>query len=236
MSGTPAPRAPGDRTGRRRLFLGGLFGLAGGVLGFVVPAALLLAAHFAPGAGDDPASVELGAIVAAAGLLFLCLVAYRSGFRALRSADRRFRIASTLCLVGSIGLLLLLAAAAYVSGSASDLAGCFTGAPGATVSCVRDHVPSTSVGGGLAVEFALAAFVLAWVGSLGLVFGLGWEARRIGSAALGASSALYALELLVLVGPIAGYLLALPAASDTVAALPFLGVLAPALAVVGTAR
>lgn len=230
------PRAPGDQIGRRRLFLGGLFGLAGGVLGFVVPAALLLAAHFAPGAGDDPATVELGVIVAAAALLFLCLVAYRSGFRALRSADRRFRIASTLCLVGSIGLLLLIAAATYVSGSAGDLVGCFTGAPSSTVSCVQAHVPTTSVGGGLAVEFAVAAFLLAWVGSLGLVFGLGWEAHRIGSAALGAGSVLYALELLVLVGPIAGYVLALPVASDTVAALPFLGVLAPAFAVLGTTR
>ncbi len=217
------------------MMLGGVLGVIGAVAGFAVPG-LVAYVGPVPGGPIDPATIDLAALEAAALLYLLSLTAYRSAFRALRSADRRFRIASTFCLVGSLGLLLVLAAGAYLSGSASAFAQCVQGNPSAGLACVRSHALTGPVGGSAAFELATAGLLLAAVGSLGIVGGLAWEARRIGSSALGVGAALYAIGLLLLAGPLAGVALAVPALSESILALPFLGIAAPGLVIAGTFR
>jgi hypothetical protein len=236
VSGPSPPRAPGDARGRHRLLLGGLLGVAGALCAVVVPAALVIGA--APGqptlSGLSAGGIGIAtaALLVGAALLLVSLLAYRSAFRILRSADRRFRYASTLCLVGTLGLLLLVAAILFASGSFGPLSTCLAADPGHALGCYRANAPGDPYGALL----GLGGFALAWLGSLGIVAGLAWEGRRIGSAALGGGAAVYALSLLVLVGPFAALLGPVPGIGLFVYGLPVLATLAPALVVAGTRR
>jgi hypothetical protein len=236
VSGPSPPRAPGDARGRNRLRAGGTLGVVGALLAIGVPSALEISAG--PGRPDlsglsaGGLGIATAALLAGALLLLLSLLAYRSAFRVLRAADHRFRYASTLCLVGSLGLLLLVLGVLFASGSVSPLADCLSGAPGKALACYRANAPGDPWGAVLGV----GGFLLAWVGSLGIVAGLAWEGRRIRSPALDAGAALYALTLLVLVGPFAALLTPIPGAGLVDYALPVLALLAPALVIAGTRR
>jgi uncharacterized membrane protein YidH (DUF202 family) len=234
MSARSSPRPPRDTLGRARLRTGGALGIAGASVGIGLPAAVLLdpaltsAGSTAVGSGQ----VELLSVLIAAGavLLLVSLFEFRRAFAALRVRDPRFWVPSALCLVGTLGFLVLLVAAVVVSGSATSVAQCVQGSPTHALSCLR----AGSSGELLAADLAVAGFALSWLGGLGIVVGLALEGRRIRSVPLSAGAAVYALALLVLVGPFASLFLAFPGAGTLLVALPFLAIAAPVLVLLGS--
>jgi hypothetical protein len=222
--------------GRRRIHLGATLGLSGALIGVAVPVALLLLAAHAPtlmlptGASFWQ-TIALLALVGAL-LLAVSLVLYRTAFRILAKADRRFSIASTLCLLGTLGLLLFVVAAVALAGSAGPLVACFHGAPSHAFACLRTG-PSEEFFGAYA---GLAGLAFAWLGGLGIALGLGWEGRRIRSGRLVAAAVAYGLVLLALLGPLLEFLVPFQGGEYLLPAAPVLLILAPALALRGTSR
>ncbi len=234
MSHSSTPRPPRDTLGRARLRTGGTLGIAGGLIGIGLPAAILLVPGLASSGSTTigTGQVELlsGLLAVGALLLLLSLFEFRRAFAALRGRDSRFWVASALCLIGTLGFLLLLIAAVAVSGSSSSVAQCVQGSPTHALSCLR----AGTSGELLAADLVLVGFGLSWLGGLGIVLGLALEGRRIRSAPLSAGAAAYALALLLLVGPFAALFLAFPGASTMLLALPVLAVAAPALVLLGS--
>ncbi|MGC2289587.1 MAG: hypothetical protein WA688_07000, partial [Thermoplasmata archaeon] len=110
--------------GLGRLGTGAGVGLAGGIVGVVLPIVFLWLASHNPGGFftyDTTLVDTIGFFVlAGAVLLLVSLFLYRRGFAVLRKIDGRFAVASVLCIVGSIGFLLLLVSAAVLVGSSSS--------------------------------------------------------------------------------------------------------------------
>ncbi len=220
-----------DVTGLRRLATGAGVGLAGALAGLVVPLAFLYLSLYAPGGFFvfNPTLVQaLGLLVVAGSiLLLLSLLLYRRGFAVLRQVDRRFTVASALCLLGTVGFLLLLVAALVLLGSSDTLVTCVQGRPTQALTCLRSSQP-------LGAYTAFAGFLLGWLGGLGIVLGVVIAGRRYARGALVGGGVLYALLLLVLVGPFAALLYAVPGIQYLVWAVPALMVLSPGLAFAGS--
>jgi hypothetical protein len=222
-----------DVRGMRRLAVGAGLGIAGGLLAVALPLGLLLLNAYGPAQffAFTSSFVQLLSILLLAGaiLLLLSLFAYRRAFAALRHTDRRFVTASVLCLIGTLGFLLIVIAAAVLLGSTSSLLSCLHGEPSHALSCVRSGTP-------LGAYTGLAGFWLAWLGGLGVVLGLSLSGRRFHRGALGGGAVLYAVLLLVLVGPFADLLFPIPGAKYLIVVAPLLVLLAPAAVWSGSRR
>ncbi len=220
-----------DVRGLRRLATGAAVGLAGALAGLVIPIAFLYLSLYAPGGFFvfDPTLVRALSLLVFAGsiLLLLSLLLYRRGFAALRKVDSRFTVASALCLIGTLGFLLLLVAALVLFGSSDTLVGCVQGRPTQALSCLRSSQP-------LGAYTAFAGFFLGWLGGLGIVLGVVAAGRRFARGALVGGGVLYGLLLLVLVGPFVALLYAVPGIQYLVWLVPALMVLAPGLAFAGS--
>jgi hypothetical protein len=225
--------APDESRGLRRFEAGAVFGLAGGVTGLVAPASVSLLAFYNPTdiAISDPIPIELTGILVLAGavLLAVSLMFYRFGFAALRKLDRWFYTASGLCIVGSIGLFLIVLPLAIALPSTPSLVQCIRGAPSQPLSCLRTVQP-------LSAYSVLTGFWLAWLGGFGIVVGLELGGRRYREARLIAGGATYALLLLVLVDPFVALLIPFGAWRYPLLAIPLLALLAPALVHAGSRR
>jgi hypothetical protein len=138
-------------------------------------------------------------------------------------------VASVLCLIGSLGFLLLLVAVVVVLGSTGPLLTCIHGQPSHALSCLRSGQP-------LGAYTGLLGFWLGWLGGVGLVLGLSSAASRFSRGVLYGSAALYGVLLLALVGPFVGLLYPVPGAQYLLLLAPLLALLAPALAYAGTRR
>ncbi|MCI4364218.1 MAG: hypothetical protein L3K13_08005 [Thermoplasmata archaeon] len=215
-----------DIRGVNRLAIGAGLGVAGGVLAVVLPIAFLLVSTYYPGGFFTFSStfVEVTSVLLLAGaLLFLfSLFAYRRAFVALRKVDHRFVGASVLCLVGSLGFLLLVLSSVALLGSSSSLLACLHGQPSHALSCVRSSSP-------LGAYTGLAGFWLGWLGGLGIVSGLFLGARRFRRRSLAGGGILYTLLLLVLIAPFVDLVYSFEGAQYALLAAPFLVLLAPAL-------
>src|SRR5208282_5319783 len=101
--------------------------------------------RIATGAGVGLAAAFLDAtalLILAGALLFLVsLFFYRRGFALLRKVDPRFTVASILCLIGTLGFILVLIAAVVIVGSASSLLSCISGQPTHALTCLRSGQP-----------------------------------------------------------------------------------------------
>lgn len=164
--------------------------------------------------------------MAGAILFLLSLLLYRIAFASLRRADRWFTLASALCLLGTFGFVLLLLAAVVLLGSSDSLLTCLQGRPTRALSCLRSGSP---LGG----YTALIGFWMGWLGGLGIVLGLGFGGRFFHRPGLGGGAALYAILLLVLVGPFIALVVSFPGAPYLLLAVPLLIVLAPGLVYAG---
>jgi hypothetical protein len=233
MGAGPAPARTEDHTGARRLALGGGLGFAAGLLTLVLPLVFLYLATYDPGGfltlGPDLFQ-DLSILVLAGAILFLLsLLLFRRAFSVLRTVDPRFGVASTLCLVGSVGFLLIVVLAAYVLGSTDSLSSCLNGSPSHALTCLRSDQPVGAYSG-------LLGFWLGWVGGVGIVLGLFSAARRFERGALSGGAALYLLLLLVLVGPFLEVLVTVPGAQYLLLVAPVFAVLAPGLVLAGARR
>lgn len=230
-SSSPSPSET-EQKGLFRLATGAGVGLAGAVLAIVLPVLFLLIAAYAPGSflslHASSFLVATALLILAGAILFLIsLFIYRRGFVLLRKVDSRFTVASVLCLVGSIGFLLILVAAAVVVGSASSLLSCVNGHPSHALTCLRSGEP-------LGAYTGLVGFWLSWLGGLGLVLGLSAASSRFKAGAIGAGSATYAILLLVLIGPFVALVVSFPGSEYVLTLVPILSVLAPLFVFRGT--
>ena len=229
-------RRPEEEVGRRRLRTGALLGLSGALLSIGVPAALVIVAELLPSVGAPPLAtiwsiaVPLGVVGAI--LLAVSLFLYRRAFAALGTVDPRLRAASALCLAGTLGTLLLVVAAIALVGSIAPVGTCLGDQPSRLFHCLATGPESSAFG----VDAAIAGFVLAWIGGLGIALGLGWEGGRTSTPVLTAAGFLYGLLLLVLVGPLAAFVHPFSGAAYLFVSVPILAVGAPALVVAGSDR
>jgi NADH:ubiquinone oxidoreductase subunit 6 (subunit J) len=228
--------APGssveDRSeGLRRFQTGAAFGLAGGVIGLLLPITVNLYAFYgAPGIltfdatliGFTSVLILVGAI-----LLAVSFLIYRFGFGALRKFDRWFLVASILCTIGTVGLLLVLLSVTLALIYTPSLVACIQGAPSHTLTCLKTIEPLTAYS-------VVVGFWLAWLGGLGIVVGLVLGGRRHQEMELVAGGAVYALLLLVLIDPFVALLFPIGGWQYPLLTVPILAVLAPALVLAGS--
>jgi hypothetical protein len=216
-----------------RLGTGAGVGLAGGIFGIILPIVFLWLTTHNPGGffSYDTMLVQTTSFLVIVGalLLLVSLFLYRRGFAVLRKVDGRFAVASALCIIGSVGFLLLLVSAAVLLGSSSSLVHCLHQSPSGVLSCVRS-------GQALGADTGLIGFWLGWVGGVGIVVGLSLTGRRYHNGPISAGASLYAFLLLVLVGPFLALLTPLPGIDYLLLAVPVFIVLAPGLVLGGARR
>jgi hypothetical protein len=219
--------------GLGRLGTGAGVGLAGGIVGVVLPIVFLWLTAHNPGGFFTYSTTLLDTVgffvLAGSVLLLLSLFLYRRGFGVLRKVDGRFAIASVLCIIGSIGFLLILISAAVLVGSSNSLIACIHRTPSAALSCIRSGQP-------LGADTALVGFWLGWIGGVGIVVGLALAGRRYRNGAVSGGAALYAFLLLVLIGPFLNLLVSLPGVDYLLLVAPVFIVLAPGLVLGGARR
>jgi hypothetical protein len=227
---SPTPREE-DTKGVHRLSAGGSAGLAAGIVALVLPVAFLYLATYNPGGFFTYGRlfIETTSILALAGavLFIVSLFLYRRSFAVLRKVDGRFVTASVLCIIGTIGFLLLLISAAIFFGTSSSLLACVHGQPRHFLSCLRSGQP-------FGADTALIGFWLGWVGGVGIVVGLVMAGARFRRGALYAGGTVYALLLVVLIGPFVELLVPVPGIRYLILIVPVLGVLAPAFVLSGS--
>jgi hypothetical protein len=225
MVNVPVARSAEDEKGLFRIATGAGVGLAAALLVIVIPMGFLLVASYAATGFlslHQTALVDAIALLILAGsLLFLfSLFLYRRGFAHLRKVDSRFWVASILCLVGAVGFLLILVAAVVIVGSADSFLGCLQGRPTHALSCLRSGEP-------LGAYTAVLGFWLAWLGGVGIVLGLWTGSSRYHTREMGVGAALYAVLLLVLIGPFVSLVVSFPGVEYLLVLVPILSVLAP---------
>lgn len=225
MASSPTPRTDPEKRGLFRIATGAGVGLAAAVLAMVFPVAFVLVASYdASGflSLDQAAFIDATALLILAGavLFLVSLFLYRRGFANLRKVDARFTAASVLCIVGTIGFLLILVAAIVIVGSASSLLSCVGGRPTHTLTCLRSGEP-------LGAYTALVGFWLGWLGGIGLVLGLSAGSSRFKTREIGVGAAFYAVLLLVLVGPFVSLVVSFPGVEYLLLLVPILSMLAP---------
>ncbi len=230
MAAQPVAPRPEDLRGAHRLAVGGGLGLAAAGFALVFPTIALWLALDHPAVfldlGEPLARGLAGLVLVGAILFLLSLLLYRSAYSKLRRVDPRFLLASVLCLVGSIGFLLVVVAAAAYLGSAGSLVACLHGAPSHALGCLESGAP-------LGTYTALVGFWLGWLGGVGIVVGLAAAGRRFGRRTLYLGAVTYALLLLVLIGPFVALVYAVPDSSVLLLAVPVLSAAAPALVLIG---
>ncbi len=224
---------PLDPRGLRWIMTGAGLGLAAAATGLVVPVSLLfLDAYSPPGLLTlGPTLIKATGLLAVAGtLLFaLSLIAFRYGFAAFRKFERWFWIASVLCLVGTIGWLLLILPVGIALTSSTSLFDCVRAAPSHALVCLQAVAP-------LASYVGILAFWLVWLGQLGIVVGLAFTGRRFREPSLHVGTALYALLLLIFIAPFIGLMFANSVLAYAALAAIVLGLLAPAFVALGSGR
>jgi Protein of unknown function (DUF973) len=228
-----APSQELEIKGMGRLGTGAGVGLAGGILGIVLPIVFLWLTTHNPGGffSYDTMLVETTGflVIVGAVLLLVSLFLYRRGFAVLRKVDGRFAAASALCIIGSLGFLLLLVSAAVLLGSSSSLIQCLHDSPSGALACIRSGQP-------LGADTGLVGFWLGWLGGVGIVAGLSLAGRRYQDGAVSGGAALYAILLLVVIGPFLALLTPLPGIDYLLLVVPAFIVLAPGLVLGGARR
>jgi len=234
MATTSIPGSEQDKTGLSRIGTGASIGLAAALLAIVIPVGFLLVASYdASGflSLSQTAFLDVTGLCLLAGavLFLISLLAYRNAFAHLRKVDRRFVVASVLCLIGTLGFLLILIAALVIVGSASSLLSCIHGQPTHALSCLRSGQPLGAITG-------LVGFWLGWLGGVGIVLGLSAGSSRFKTRAIGLGALLYAVLLLVLLGPFVALVVSYPGAEFLLLFVPLLSLLAPYFVLRGAGR
>ncbi|HTW39328.1 MAG TPA: hypothetical protein VMF04_00470 [Thermoplasmata archaeon] len=232
---TNAPPTPQEleEKGVLRLGLGAGLGFAGAICAIVLPLSFLfLTSSIDAGFFVWNATfVEVTSILLIAGavLLLLSLFVYRRSFAALRKVNRKFVAASVLCIIGSLGFLLLIVTAAVVANNTGSLLTCVHGQPSHALSCLESGQP-------FGAYTAVIGFFLGWLGGVGIVLGLLLAGGRFGEGALTAGGAAYALLLIVLILPFLSQFVNVPGKVYLELLSPVFAVIGPALALVGSVR
>ncbi|MCI4368837.1 MAG: hypothetical protein L3K09_04665 [Thermoplasmata archaeon] len=219
-------RIEDESKGLRRIAIGSAVGLAAGVVGLVLPVALFLITGYrlAPPGLAEAGLIQVTALLTLAGaiLFAVSLTIYRMGFASFRPLDRRFWAASFLCMLGTIGVLLIVLPMALSFTTSDAMANCIQGSPTKALTCLRSAAP-------LAADATIAGVWLLWAGGLGVVVGISLASLRYRDPWLSAGAGAYAFLLLGLSAPILGFIFPIAGLVYPVLALPVLVLLAPAL-------
>jgi hypothetical protein len=219
--------------GLRRFRAGAVIGLAGGITGLAIPVSINLLAFYNPFGTSTPGPWLIGftsdSLLVGALLLAVSFIFYRYAFSALRKFDRWFLLASTLCNIGSIGLVLIGISVALSLASGPVLVQCIQGSPLSAFQCVDAVQPFTA----LAVT---AGFWLAWIGGLGIVVGISLGARRYAELRLVGGASSYAILLLVLIDPFIALLFPVGGWQYPLLTIPVLALIAPIYVYAGSHR
>ncbi len=233
MTAESAGVAPDDPRGIDKIATGAAIGLASGVVGLAFPVGLVLLATYSPGTVflTGVELVEATALFALVGALLFAgsLLLFRTGFAALRKFDPRFWVASVLCMIGTVGVILVLIPIGLAATYSDSLANCVRGAPSRALGCLSSVAP-------LAADWAIVAFWLLWLGGLGIVVGVGLAGVRYRQGWFYGGAALYALLLLGLLGPVLGLLFPIGSLTYPLLAVPFFVLAAPATILHGSRR
>jgi hypothetical protein len=157
------------------------------------------------------------------------LFVYRRSFAALRHVDPRFYVASVLCILGSVGFLLLLVATSLALGSEGSLLACAHGQTSHALSCLQSGQPFGAVTG-------VVGFLLGWIGGVGIMIGLLLVGNRFRAGLLSGSGLIYGILLIILIVPLASLFVTVPHASYLLPLGPLLAVVGPGLALYGSLR
>jgi hypothetical protein len=222
-----------DPKGLRWIATGAGLGLAAAATGLAAPVSLLLLATYSPSGllRFGPTIIQSAGLLAVVGTLLFAvsLIAFRYGFAAFRKFERWFWSASILCLIGTVGWVLLILPAGIALVASNALYLCVRAAPTNALVCIQSVTP-------LAAYVGIVAFWLVWLGQLGIVMGLALTGRRFRESSLHVGTGLYALLLLVFIAPFIGLVFASSALSYAVVATVVLGLLAPAFVAYGCGR
>ncbi len=228
--GAPSPPSTEEGKAAGDLRLAGALAVAGSFLLLAVPIALFLFAHGrlfgVPRFGAGSLHFEGILAVVGAVLVLVALILYRRAFSHLKHADPVLRVASVLCLVGSVGALALVIAAAYFAGGSAAVATCVGGPATRALSCLRGADPAAGYA-------ALAGFWLAWVGVVGLSTGLLLSGKYFARGLIVAAGVVYAILAADLLLPFVGLFAKFPGLAETLAIAPFAAVLGGLLVLVG---
>jgi hypothetical protein len=230
MSLAPTEVAERDRKGAFRLGLGAWVGLFAAIIMIALPSIAIFTSTYAPGGAFTFGTTFLqwaGALVLVGAVLFIVsLFLYRWGFSALRKVNGDFTMASFLCLLGSLGFVLILVAAAVVTGSASNLLGCIQGNPAHALSCMEANQP-------LGAYTAIVGFVLAWLGGLGIVLGLWVGGAHFDAPSLSLGAMVYLFFLFLLLVPLIEAAVPFEGGQFLLVAVPVMSVAGPLLVLFG---
>ncbi len=230
MTALTEPNSTEEAKAASDLRRGGLVAIVASLLALAVPAALLLLARsHLEGLSLSSTTVARGVALSVVGgsvLALLALLLYRRAFLHLRHVDRRIRPSAALCLVGSVGTLALLFAAAYLAGGSASITGCAQGPADHALACLRSHDATAGY-------VAIAAFWFVWIGAAGVASGLMVAGRSFRRASLSAGGIVYGLLVADLAVPFAGLLVRLPSTPYALGGAPVAAVLAGALVYVG---
>lgn len=232
MPDAPTP-ADFDRRGVRWLSLGGGLGCASGIAILLLPSVFLWVATYAPAGvltvGPHLVTIDSVLVLAGALLLVLSLFLYRRAYATLRKSDPRFRVPWALSLVGTLGVLFVLATSVIVLTYSNSIPTCLGSNGVPSFSCLEAHAP-------WAITSGLIGFWLTWLGGVGIVVGLVLAGRRFRTGLFSAGGALYALLLIGLLGPLLAVLRPFPDSADLLLGVSFLAVIAPALVLAAAGR
>ncbi len=231
MANNAPPSSEQDQKGVSRLDLGAALGLVGAIVAIVIPISFVLLATYNPGGFFKfvGSLVEVTSLLVLAGaiLLLLSLFIYRRSFAALRKVDDRFLLASILCIIGTIGFLLLVIAGAVAAGNSSSLVACTQGKPSQILSCLKSGQP-------LGAYTAIAGFEFVLVGIFGLILGLLSAGSRFHRGGYTAGGLLYGILLLAAIGPFISLLTPVPGIEYVVFVLPAVSIAAPAMVLIAS--
>jgi hypothetical protein len=198
------PPTEAELVGASRIKWGALLGILGLVLAISGVFIVILDVGFAAGGGIASSAnfqtilntifLAVGIILAGVALAILSFVLYTLGFASLRKADTRFTAPMVLCVIGLIGLLLLLGFAGLYAASIHSALGCAS----TDTTCQNS---ATSLPSGSSALLYGGGFV-AFLGLIGAILGLWRFGSRYQSTLAKVGSILYIIPVLAIIAPI----------------------------------
>ena len=220
---TTTPRQ-GQGGGLRRIRDGALVGFVAGAIGLALPLTLIVVAS--DGAAERLVTsrelVQLAALMTliSAVLFAVSLLLYRAGFARLRVSNRPVWLSTILCGFGTVGVILLVLPTIIALTGSDALLTCIQAAPSGAIRCLGTVAPVVGF------EATIAGWLL-WAGGLGIVVGLSLSSVQFRDHWLALGAALYAVILLVLVGPLVGPIAHFGGSEYGLLGLPVLALIAP---------
>jgi hypothetical protein len=198
----PAAATGDELSGVGRIKWGALLGILGLVLAIGGVLIVLLDVGLAVTNTTDAGYVSLlktillAVILVVVGVLLalFSFILYTAGFAALRKADRRFSTPMVLCVIGLIGLALIVGFVAFYAGGINSAIGC----PSSNSTCQNN---ATSLGHGVVV-LAYVGGLLGFIGLIGLILGLWRFGSRYSSSIAKVGAILYIIPFLSIIAPI----------------------------------